>query len=91
MSLIMPLCSNHYMHPIIPCDANHITSTHIANAVGGLPVAIPPQILLHRHHGCAMLFGRHDGLVAHYAGRWVLAGAHVGMKKNEAMLSALSR
>ena len=86
--IIIPLCSNQSQtsDAIMPT-----TSTHVANAVGGLPVAIPPQILLHRHHGCAMLFGRHDGLVAHYAGRWVLAGAHVGMKKNEAMLSALSR
>lgn len=61
---------------ILKSDADPI-STHVANAVGGLPVAVPSQILLHWHHGCAVLFGRHDGLVAHYAGRWVL-GAHGG-------------
>ena len=62
-------------HTHRPTSDDTETSTHVANAVGGLPIAVPSQILLHGHHGRSMLFGRHDGLVAHYAGRWVL-GAH---------------
>ena len=57
-----------YLSTIHVCMHSHIT-----DPVGRLPIALPPEILLHGYGRSSVIFGRHDGLVAHHAGRRILA------------------
>ena len=55
--------------------------TYVADSIGCVQIAVPPQVLLHGDGGCPVVLGRHDGLVAHYAGRGILA--HGGGRMGE--------
>ena len=55
--------------------------TYVADSIGCVQIALPPQVLLHGDGGCPVVLGRHDGLVAHYAGRGILA--HGGGRMGE--------
>jgi len=50
----------------------------IADAIGRLAIAGPPQVLLHRHRGGTVGLLAHDGLVSHHAGRRKGLGGRTG-------------
>ena len=50
----------------------------IADAVGRLAIAVPPQVLLHRNRGGTVGLLAHDGLVSHHAGRRKGLGGRTG-------------
>ena len=61
-----------------------VMPVEVTYSIGRLAIAVPAQILLDRHGGCAMLFGLHDGFIAHDAGRWEGLGGHTGCAKEGA-------
>ena len=42
----------------------------VADVVGGLAIAVPPEIVLHRRFGRSVRLGLHDAFIAH--DRWLL-------------------
>ena len=69
-----------YVEAGLDIDKGHLI-TYVADSIGCVQIAVPPQVLLHGDGGCPVVLGRHDGLVAHYAGRGILA--HGGGRMGE--------